>query len=46
MASSCFFIASRTAPSSPMAPNSPVGQATVKKGRVEVPPAIACAPRP
>ena len=30
----------------PMAPNSPLGQATVKKGAVKPPPAMACEPRP
>ena len=36
----------RTAPSSPIPPSSPVGQATVNSGRRKLPPAIACAPRP
>src|ERR1700691_1502622 len=36
----------RTAPSRPMPPSSPVGQATVNSGRRKLPPAMACAPSP
>ncbi|KYQ66257.1 hypothetical protein AXH09_28805 [Pseudomonas aeruginosa] len=37
---------SRTAPSRPMAPNSPLGQATVNSGEWKLPAAMAWAPSP
>ena len=46
MASNSFLYPSLTAPSKPMPPNSPVGQVTVNKGILKLPPAIACAPKP
>src|SRR6266542_1165479 len=46
MAASSFPNASRTAPSRPIAPISPVGQASVRRAAWKLPPAIAMAPRP